>query len=91
VDLPDWERVEEDGIERLRRVFRFRDFAEALAFANRVGAVAEAENHHPALLVEWGRVTVTWWTHVAGGLTSADFALAAKTDELAGFPQAPSV
>ena len=86
-----WDRVEEDGVEKLRRAFRFRDFAEALRFANRVGELAEAENHHPELLVEWGRVTVTWWTHVTRGVTERDVALAAKTDALAGFPQAPAV
>jgi 4a-hydroxytetrahydrobiopterin dehydratase len=75
--------VTEDGIERLRRVFRFEDFAQALAFTDAVGKIAEDANHHPALLTEWGRVTVTWWTHVKRGLTRNDFALASKTDELA--------
>jgi 4a-hydroxytetrahydrobiopterin dehydratase len=64
-------------------MFRFEDFAQALAFTNAVGELAEAENHHPALLTEWGRVTVTWWTHVARGVTRSDLAMAAKTDELA--------
>ena len=81
--VPDWELVEEEGIERLRRVFRFDDFAQALAFTNRVGAIAEAEGHHPALITEWGRVTVTWWTHKIKGLHRNDFVMAAKTDELA--------
>ena len=81
--VPDWELVDEDGIERLRRVFRFDDFAQALAFTNRVGAIAEAEGHHPALITEWGRVTVTWWTHKIKGLHRNDFVMAAKTDELA--------
>ena len=67
-------------IERLERVFRFKDFAGALGFANRVGALAEAENHHPAILVEWGRTTVTWWTHKVRGLHRNDFFMAAKTD-----------
>jgi 4a-hydroxytetrahydrobiopterin dehydratase len=81
--VPDWELVEEDGIRRLRRVFLFADFAQALAFSNDVGALAEAENHHPALLTEWGRVTVTWWTHAIRGLHRNDFVMAAKTDRLA--------
>ena len=72
----------EAGVDRLRRVFRFDDFAQALAFTNAVGEIAEAENHHPALLTEWGRVTVTWWTHVARGLSPKDYVMAAKTDEL---------
>jgi 4a-hydroxytetrahydrobiopterin dehydratase len=82
--VADWELVEEDGIKRLRRAFRFADFAEALAFTNRVGEIAEEEGHHPALLTEWGRVTVTWWTHKIRGLHRNDFVMAAKTDDLAG-------
>lgn len=57
-EIPDWELVERDGIQQLERVFRFPDFAGALAFTNRVGALAEEEGHHPSLLIEWGRVTV---------------------------------
>jgi 4a-hydroxytetrahydrobiopterin dehydratase len=80
--VADWELVEEDGIKRLRRVFRFDDFAQALVFTNEVGEIAELEGHHPALLTEWGRVTVTWWTHKIKGLHRNDFVMAAKTDEL---------
>ena len=82
--VPEWELVELDGIERLRRVFSHPDFAQALEFTNRVGELAEAEGHHPALLTEWGRTTVTWWTHKIRGLHRNDFIMAAKTDELAG-------
>ncbi len=82
--VPRWTRVERDGIRRLERVFTFPDFAAALAFTNRVGAIAEAEGHHPALLTEWGRVTVTWWTHAIRGLHRNDFIMAAKTDAVAG-------
>ena len=81
--IPDWKLVERDGIKRLERVFPFPDFARALAFTNRVGARAEAEGHHPALLTEWGRVTVTWWTHAIGGLHGNDFVMAAQTDRVA--------
>jgi 4a-hydroxytetrahydrobiopterin dehydratase len=81
-ELPDWRLVESHGVRRLERVFTFADFASALAFTNRVGAVAEEEGHHPALLTEWGRVTVTWWTHAIGGLHRNDFVMAAKTDAL---------
>lgn len=80
--IPDWELIEEEGIEKLRRVFTFDDFVKALDFTNRVGEMAEKENHHPALLTEWGRVTVTWWTHKIDGLHRNDFRAAAKTDEL---------
>jgi 4a-hydroxytetrahydrobiopterin dehydratase len=80
--VSDWDLVEVDGVKRLRRVFTFADFAEALAFTNRVGAIAEEEGHHPALLTEWGRVTVEWWTHKIRGLHRNDFVMAAKTDAL---------
>jgi len=80
---PRWELIEIDDVERLRRVFSFRNFAEALAFTNRVGELAEAEGHHPALLTEWGRVTVQWWTHKIGGLHGNDFIMAARTDAVA--------
>ncbi len=79
-DVPDWALVERGGIRRLERVFRFPNFADALAFTNQVGALAEQEGHHPALLTEWGRVTVTWWTHAIHGLHRNDFVMAAKTD-----------
>jgi 4a-hydroxytetrahydrobiopterin dehydratase len=82
-EVSDWQLQERDGIARLQRVFHFPTFADALAFANRVGALAEAEGHHPALLTEWGRVTVTWWTHKIRGLHRNDFIMAAKTDALA--------
>lgn len=81
-DVPGWAIVEREGIRRLERVFLFPDFAGALAFTNAVGAIAEAEGHHPALLTEWGRVTVTWWTHAVGGLHRNDFVMAARTDGL---------
>jgi 4a-hydroxytetrahydrobiopterin dehydratase len=80
--VPDWEVLEVDGVKRLRRVFSFPDFARALGFTDRIGALAEEEGHHPALLTEWGRTTVTWWTHKIGGLHRNDLIMAAKTDEL---------
>jgi 4a-hydroxytetrahydrobiopterin dehydratase len=80
--VPDWELVELDGIKRLRRVFSAPDFAQALDFTNKVGRLAEEEGHHPAVLTEWGRTTVTWWTHKIKGLHRNDFIMAAKTDEL---------
>jgi 4a-hydroxytetrahydrobiopterin dehydratase len=82
--IPDWERREVDGVPRLERTFRFPDFAAALAFTDRVGALAEEQGHHPALLTEWGRVTVSWWTHKIGGLHRNDFVMAARTDALLG-------
>lgn len=80
--VAEWQIVEHEGIQRLERVFKLKNFAEALAFTNRVGALAEEEGHHPALLTEWGRVRVTWWTHKIKGLHRNDFIMAAKTDRL---------
>lgn len=79
--VPDWDLVERDDIPRLERTFTFDDFAGAMDFTNRVGGLAEAEGHHPAILTEWGRVTVTWWTHKIRDLHVNDFVMAAKTDE----------
>lgn len=79
---PGWERALEGGCPRLRRSFRFPDFKEAMAFAGRVSGLAEELDHHPSLLVEWGRVTVSWWTHRVGGLTDLDLQAAISTDSL---------
>lgn len=78
--VPEWHIIEVDGVQRLQRVFAFDNFVDALAFTNKVGALAEAAGHHPALLTEWGKTTVTWWTHKIRGLHHNDFIMAAKTD-----------
>ncbi len=80
--VPDWQVVEDDGIKRIERVFHFSDFASALEFTIHVGELAEVEEHHPAILTEWGRVKVSWWTHKIRGLHWNDFVAAAKTDQL---------
>lgn len=79
-----WQIVTQDNILRLERVFKLKNFVEALAFTNKVGAIAEEEDHHPLIVVEWGRVTIQWWTHVVKGLHKNDFIMAAKTDEIHG-------
>lgn len=84
--LPGWEIVEIDGMRRLTKVFVFKNFRQALHFTNLVGEAAEAEGHHPALLTEWGKVTVSWWTHKIGGLHLNDFIMAAKTEEIGNAP-----
>ncbi len=84
--LDGWEIVEN---HHLRKTYRLPDFAQALALVNRIGAVAEAEDHHPDLYLAWGRVDVTIWTHKIGGLTESDFILAAKCDRVAVAPAAP--
>ena len=80
--LPEWKIVEIDGIKRLTRTYGFNNFTEAMSFSNRVAALAEEENHHPALVTEWGKVTVSWWSHIIKGLHLNDFIMAAKTEEL---------
>ena len=80
--IPDWVLAEVEGVPRLERVFRFSNFAQALNFTDRVGALAEEEGHHPAILTEWGRVTISLWTHKIRGLHRNDFVLAAKIDSL---------
>ncbi len=79
--VPDWSVVS-DGMDKLERSYTFGSFAEALAFTDKVGALAEEQGHHPQLMTEWGRTTVRWWTHVGGGLHRNDFIMAAKTDAL---------
>ncbi len=80
--IPLWKIVEIDAIKRLTRNYPFGNFVDAIAFTNQVGALAESEAHHPALLTEWGSVTVSWWTHKIKGLHVNDFIMAAKTDAL---------
>lgn len=73
-----------DEIENaLERTFSFGGFREELAFVNRVGELAEAENHHPDIAIHYNRVTLRWWTHTAGGITDRDRELAARSAELA--------
>lgn len=79
--IPDWEIVEENGVKRLRRAYKFRNFREALAFTNKIGELAEKQDHHPEIITEWGKVTLSWWTHVVDGLHLNDFIMAAKSDQ----------
>ncbi|NJM96130.1 MAG: 4a-hydroxytetrahydrobiopterin dehydratase [Phormidesmis sp. RL_2_1] len=81
--IPQWHLIQCEGISQLQRQYRFLNFQQALAFTNEVGAIAELAGHHPALLTEWGKVTVTWWTHAIAGLHHNDFVMAAKTDAIA--------
>lgn len=82
--IPDWERLQEEGTPKIRRAFSFDDFSEAMAFTVQVGMLAEKQNHHPAIMTEWGATTVTFWTHATEGLHRNDFIMAAKTDRLYG-------
>jgi 4a-hydroxytetrahydrobiopterin dehydratase len=78
-NVPDWTVTNE---HHLHREFRFPDFKQALAFVNRVGAVAEEQGHHPDILLAWGKADITLWTHKIDGLTESDFIMAAKIDRL---------
>lgn len=80
-ETPDW--TLSDNVDRIERKFTFPDFAQAMAFAVKVGDLAESEGHHPDLGVGWGYCTVLLFTHKIGGLHQNDFIIAAKVDALA--------
>lgn len=80
--VPEWRRVDVGGCPALERVFPFSTYAAAVTFNQQCAALAEAEKHHPRLVLEWGRVTVQWWTHKIKGLHRNDFIMAARTDRL---------
>jgi 4a-hydroxytetrahydrobiopterin dehydratase len=82
--LPGWQVVEKDGVPRLERSFKFVNFREAMDFSDRVARAADEEDHHPAILTEWGKVTISWWSHRIKGLHQNDFIMAAKTSQIYG-------
>jgi 4a-hydroxytetrahydrobiopterin dehydratase len=77
--VPLWNVIDEHHITR---EYKFPDFAQALEFVNRVGALAEEQGHHPDILLAWGKVGITLWTHKVDGLTESDFIMAAKIDRI---------
>lgn len=81
-ELPDWKLLQVDGIDQLQRVYKVKNFVDAMALTHAIGELAEEFNHHPALLTEWGKVTVNWWTHKIKGLHENDLIMAAKTEKL---------
>ena len=80
--IPDWTPKLTNNVMMLEREFVFKNYKLAWAFANKVSELAENEYHHPSILLEWGKVTITWWTHAIEGLHHNDFICAAKTDLL---------
>jgi 4a-hydroxytetrahydrobiopterin dehydratase len=80
-NVPQWTAADE---HHLTRAFKFPDFRQALAFVNRVGALAEEQGHHPDILLAWGKAEITLWTHKIDGLTVSDFIMAAKIDRVSG-------
>jgi 4a-hydroxytetrahydrobiopterin dehydratase len=79
--VPQWSVINEHHITRN---YKFPDFAQALEFVNRVGALAEEQGHHPDILLAWGKAEITLWTHKIDGLTESDFIIAAKIDRILG-------
>ena len=80
--IPSWSILENDDIKKLVCSFAFLDYDQTVNFANSVTKLAEEEDHHPEIITEWGKVTVSWWSHKIKGLHMNDFICAAKTDEL---------
>ena len=80
--VPGWARIKQDGIDKIQKSFKFKDFKTAVTFVNRVADIAEEQGHHPDILIEWNKVTLTLWTHAIKGLFDNDFIMAAKIDEL---------
>ena len=79
--LTGWSIESENAVAQLSKTYLFTDFDQALVFTNQIGSIARQHDHHPALLTEWGKVTVRWWTHSVSGLQRNDFIMAARTDE----------
>jgi 4a-hydroxytetrahydrobiopterin dehydratase len=80
--VPEWKLIAVEGVKRLERSFKFKSYVDAMGFTTQVAMIAQAEDHHPRIVTEWGNVTVQWWTHAVGGLHMNDFIMAARTDEL---------
>jgi len=87
--VPGWQIVSEDGVDKLTRDFRFKDYLVIIELAHKVGRIAEQNDHHPEMHVAWGKLTVTWWTHVTRGLHKNDFIMAARCNRAAMLVSAP--
>ncbi|NOH95618.1 4a-hydroxytetrahydrobiopterin dehydratase [Vibrio sp. 99-70-13A1] len=81
-ELTGWDMLDREGIPQLEKVYKFKNFKLAWAFSNKVAELAEDEFHHPSILLEWGQVTITWWSHSIKGLHRNDFICASKCDAL---------
>lgn len=79
-ELMDWKVDCDGGFSHIFKTYTFKDFVTAQAFANAIADLAEQENHHPRICIEWGKVTVSWWTHTVSGLFINDFIMAARCD-----------
>ena len=81
-EIPSYDLQEIKGMNRISKVYAFKDFTSALSFTNDLAQLSEEENHHPQIILEWGKVQVSWWTHAIGGLDTNDFVMATKTEQL---------
>ncbi len=81
-EMPAWDLEIVEGIRQISRTYQFKDFKTALFFTNAIADLAESEKHHPAILTEWGKVTITWWTHKIMGLHKNDFIMASRCDDI---------
>ena len=82
IKIPSWIIYEDDGIKKLVCSFAFSNYQQSVDFTSKIANLAEKEDHHPEILLEWGKVTVTWWSHKINGLHMNDFICASKTDDL---------
>ena len=80
--IDQWEVIEKDGVDRLCCIFKCDDFVAAMQLAQAISEIAEQVDHHPALLIEWGKVSVSWWSHNLMGLHINDFIMAANTQKI---------
>ena len=80
--IPSWSIYEDEGIKKLVCSFAFLNYQDSVKFANNVAHLAEEEDHHPEIILEWGKVTVSWWSHKINGLHMNDFICASKTNDL---------
>ena len=81
-ELNNWFLMPDKGIHIISKHFTFKNYLSAIEFANSVASLAEQENHHPRICIEWGKVTIDWWTHIINGLFINDFIMAARCDRI---------
>ena len=80
-EIEGWDLIN-DGIKKLKKEFSFSNYSDSVDFSNKVADMAEQEDHHPQIILEWGKVTVIWWSHKIKGLHKNDFICAAKTNKI---------
>jgi len=80
--LNNWQVCTEKNTMQIKKTFIFKNYSEALTFTNNIAKLAEQENHHPKICIEWGKVTISWWTHTLNGLFINDFIMAARCDNI---------